>query len=140
MRDDFGVKLIAVIDRFHLILYEAKGLKIQSGPQEVDLPFSKHHKKEKHEGFFHKRSEPGGAFEPHTSPTEIDEINSAKIITEHLETIISKYHDLIILAGPKMLGHIRQHLNGALKQRLTKEINKDMVGQHKEDIERVVFS
>lgn len=139
MIDNFGLKLIAVIDRFHLILYEAKGLKIQSGPNSVELQFSKHHKKERHEGSFSKKSDPAGAFEPHTAPETIDEINSARLISHHLESIVPKYSELIILAGPKMLGHMRQNAGLMSKQKITKEINKDMVLHSKEEIEKMIF-
>ena len=139
MRNNIAIKLITVIDKDHLVLYEAQGLVVTNGPLNVDLPFTTHHKREKHDGNFYTKSHIGGGFEPHTNPKEIDKQYAARIITQHLGKIIDKYSALIIIAEPKMLGHIRHETSPQLKQKIVKEINKDMILAPKNIIEMEAF-
>ena len=144
MENDLGIKLIAVISSVEMILYEAKGIKIIRELEELPIVFEKHHhhKQEKTESHYQKKSTPGSLFEPHTVPKDIEYYEAAKKASEILEKKINNnldYKRLIIVAEPKMLGYIRKSISDNLKKILYKEIAKNLLGQDIHAIEQSVF-
>jgi len=144
MRDSFGLKLIAVINSVEMVLYEAKGIKVIKRLKDFPIVFEKHrhHKKEKTESHYQKKSTPGSLFEPYSAPKDIEYREAAKKVSEIMEKKINDnldYKKLIIVADPKMLGHIRQSVSKNLKNIIYKEIPKNLMGQDIYTIEQSVF-
>jgi len=144
MENNLGIKLIAVISSVEMILYEAKGIKILKELEKLPIVFEKHHhhKQEKTESHYQKKTTPGSLFEPRSAPKDIEYYEAAKKASVILENKISNnldYKRLIIVAEPKMLGYIRQSISNNLKKIIYKEITKNLVGQDIEDIQQSVF-
>lgn len=135
--------LIAVINSSKLILYVAKGIKIIKTLQNIPIVLESHHKHEKKDSLYQKKSGPGSLFEPHSSPKDLEHHEAAKQITKIIEKNINDNHDfnkLIMIAEPKMLGCIRQTISDNLKKIVIKEIAKNLVDQDIHAIEHAVFS
>lgn len=144
MKNDLGTELIAVINSLKMILYEAKGIKITKELEEFSIVLEKHHhhNQEKRESLYKKRSAPGSLFEPHSPPKDLEYQEAAHKASEILEKKINDHLDytkLIIVAEPKMLGHIRKTISNKLKKIIYKEVVKDLVGQEMHFIEKSVF-
>ena len=143
MRNDLGIELIAVINSVKVILYEAKGIKITKPLGELSIVLEKHHhKQEKAESHYQKRSAPGSLFEPHSSPKDLEYHEAAHNVSKILEEKINNnpdYTKLIIVAEPKMLGCLRKLISNKLKKIIYKEVVKDLVGQDMNFIEKSVF-
>src|SRR4051794_16958343 len=108
MRSSQQLKLIVVFNSFHLELYEADHEKIISGPEEVQLPFKKHPRERKNSGLSQRIPSHGGAFEPRTSPEELDHQDASKMISVYLEKKLrdtNEYKELIVIGDPKTLGY-----------------------------------
>lgn len=144
MKNGTQLKLVAVIDSLHMMLYDAQGIKITGKPEEISLmPEEHHHHREKSQSHYQNKSNPGSLFEPHTSLKDIEHKEAARSVAKHLDKIMQiphKYKELIIVAEPQMLGYVRQELNNNLKKMITKEVAKDLVHHKAEAIERAVFS
>ncbi|AFB21029.1 host attachment protein [Rickettsia canadensis] len=140
------LKLIAVIDSKHMMLYDAQGVKITTNkPLKLSLYLEEHHHhRKKRQSFYQNKSTPGSLFEPHTSLREIEHKEAAKSVIKHLEKIArndqAKYKELIIVAEPQILGCIRQELKNGLKKMITKEIAKGLVQHSVDAVERAVFA
>ena len=136
MTKNFGLKLVAIVDKNHVIFYEAEGLKIKSKINSIDL------QEDKHQGFLKKESDTGGYFHPHTDPKELDDQNAAKKITELLENMMQngKYKELLIACSPRMLGYVRQYASSHLKDKIVKEIDKDLVHETQSSVEKRIFA
>lgn len=144
MKTNFGIKLIAVISSIKLILYESKGIKIIKKLEELPIVFEKHHhhKQKKEESHYQKKSTPGSLFEPHSAPQDIEYYEAAQQASKFLKKKINNnadYKELVIVAGPKMLGYIRQSIDNNLKKIVYKEITKNLVNQDMRIIEQSVF-
>lgn len=138
-----NLKIIAVADSKKAILYEAQGLKIKNQIETFSLEGEDHRWREKAQGKFQKASGPASMFEPHTSPKELEHHDAARLLADRLGELFSKngdYKFLIIVAEPRMLGYIRQHLSDPLKKLLIKEVVKDLIHKDKSAIEHAVFS
>ena len=87
MKTDFGIKLIAVVNSIEMILYEAKGIKIIKELEKLPIVLEKrhHHKKEKTESHYQKKSTPGSLFEARSKPKDIEYYEAAKKVAEILE-------------------------------------------------------
>ncbi|AFE49281.1 host attachment protein [Rickettsia prowazekii] len=140
------LKLIAVIDSKHMMLYDALGIKITTNkPLKLTLDLEEHHHhREKRQSLYQNKSTPGSLFEPHTSLKDIEHKEAARSVIKHLEKVTTanqaKYKELIIIAEPKMLGCVRQELTSGLKKIVTKEIAKDLVQHNVDAVERAVFA
>lgn len=144
MENNLGIKLIAVISSVEMILYEAKGIKILKELEKLPIVFEKHHhhKQEKTESHYQKKTTPGSLFEPRSAPKDIEYYEAAKKASGILEKKINNnldYKRLIIVAEPKMLGYIRQSISNNLKKIIYKEITKNLIGQDIQDIQQSVF-
>ena len=67
---------------------------------------------------------------------------SSRKISTYIDHVINCNKDiksLIITAAPEMLGYIRQYLSNNTKKKVIKEINKDLIHNSVEEIERGVF-
>jgi len=145
MRNDLGIKLIAVINSLKLVLYEAKGIKITKTLEELPIVLEKHHhhKQERTQSHYYKKSTPESTFEPHSSPKDLEYQEAAKNASEILTKKINSnnnYKELIIVAESKMLGCVRQSINNHLKRIIHREIAKDLVGHDIQSIEQSIFS
>jgi protein required for attachment to host cells len=81
--------------------------------------------------------------DPHTSKKDIDLHGSSRAAIEHINQIFvsdSTYKELYIIASSKLLGHMRQMMNGNLKKLVTKEVNKDLIHHSTKDIEKAIFA
>ena len=136
-------KLIALVDSYHIILYEALDSQVTSGPTDPGLAFPHHNRPEKAHGSYNKSYGYNiSASDPHTMPKEVDQNNTARVICEHLETLLadpSDYDEFTLIAEPRMLGCMREHMSKNVKKKLTQEIHKDLMKGKKEDIESAVF-
>ena len=144
MKNDLGIKLIAVINSVTMILYEAKGVKISKKSEEIPIISEKHHHhtQEKSESHYQKKSLPGSLFDTHSPPKDLEYNEAAHQAYKILESKInnnSDYKKVIIVAEPKMLGYIRKLTGNGLKKIIEKEIAKDLVGQDMHFIEKSVF-
>lgn len=144
MHRNFYPKLIAITDSYHLNIYEAEGIKLTSGPNKIELDFTHHERHNKNHGSYDKISGHNlSESQPHHTPKEIDQEKSARIICEYLKKAFDEnedYHELIIAAEPRMLGHIRKHLSKKLKDKLSREVHKDLMDLDKDSIEKIIFS
>jgi len=142
MQSDRFLKLIVVADINNLKLFSARGLKILELLKDMTLESEVEHKKEKHDSLYQKKSAPRSRFEPHTSLKGIKYQESSRKISTHIDHVINCNKDiksLIITAAPEMLGYIRQYLSNNTKKKVIKEINKDLIHNSVEEIERGVF-
>ena len=143
MQGDKNLKLIVVADINNLKLFTAQGLKIIGLLDSIIIASGvNHHKNTKHDSLYQKKSAPGSCFEPHTSDKGIKYQESSHKISEHVHHIISANKDfksLIVIADPKMLGYIRHNLSSAIKKKVIKEINKDLINHSIAEIEYAVF-
>ena len=141
MQGDRFLKLIVVADINNLKLFTARGLKILGLLENMTLESEVDHKKENHDSLYQKKSAPRSRFEPHTSLKGIKyQESSRKIATiDHVINCNKDIKSLIITAAPKMLGYIRQYLSENTKKKVIKEINKDLIHNSVEEIERGVF-
>jgi protein required for attachment to host cells len=139
---NLGKKLIAIVDKQHVKFFEAEGIKITSKKSEIKLDIEKHKTQSKHQGSYHKNSEMGGFYDPHTDPKELEGRDSAKNILNHIEEILKEheYSEVILASSPKMLGYLRQSMKGNIKNKITKQIDKDLIHSDIEAIEKKVFA
>lgn len=104
-----------------------------------------HHNPEKHASSYRARGTRSHSFDPHTSAKDIDNNNTAKIVTDHLHNHVSaaqaeqKVYEIVITAEPKLLGNIRSHLKAdkLVQDLVIKEIDKDFIHEdidHLQDI------
>ena len=144
MENNLYMKLIVVANSIKLALYKAKGIKIIKDSEEFIVISEKHHhhNKDKIESHYQKKSAPRSLFEPQSSPKDIEYLEAAKKISEIIEQKINddkNCKELIIVADPKLLGFIRQSTNNNIKKLVSKEIQKNLVDQDINIIEKNVF-
>src|ERR1700722_8870043 len=136
-------KLIIVADSKHAKFYKAIGLKLKEAigmlhAQSLKAP---HKRQELRTGFYHKASTSSHFFDPHTEARNIERHEFCKEAINHLHTLYHQesYHEIIVVAEPKMLGEIRNNLSPELKKVISKEISKDLVHAKHHEIEELVF-
>lgn len=78
------------------------------------------------------------AYEPKTSPKELEIEKFAKILSEHLSQSHQKglFHRLYIFAEASFLGLLRQHLDDKTKHTIIAETPKDLTKHKIGDIEK----
>lgn len=142
MTINLGKKLIAVADKEHLKFFEAEGVKITGQKAAINLDIPKHKTQSRHQGSYHKNSEMGGFYDPHTDPKELEGRDSAKNIISHIEELLKgeKYSEVILASSPKMLGYLRKSMKSDIKNKISKEIDKDLIHSDIESIERRIFA
>lgn len=142
MTKNLGKKLIAIVDKENVICYEASGIKIKQKVSHTKLESAKHLKQSEQQGTSHKNSDLGGFFDPHTDPKELETKHSARSILTRIEEILKsgEYREVILASSPKILGKIRKQMAKSLKNKITKEINKDLVHSDMGAIEKNVFA
>jgi len=142
MNTNLGKKLIAIVDKQHVRLMEAEGIKITKQIENIDLDLVKHKTPSKHQGSYHKNSEMGGFYDPHTDHRELEGRDSAKNILQHIEHTLSegKYNSVILASSPKILGYLRQSMKATLKQKIVREIDKDLIHSDLASIEKKIFA
>lgn len=142
MTINLGKKLVAVGDKQNVKFFEADGIKITAKRAEIRLDTQKHKTQSKHQGAYHKNSEMGGFYDPHTDPKELEGRDSAKNILQHIEEALEegKYKEVILASSPKILGYLRQSMKASIKDKITKEIDKDLVHSDIEAIEKKIFA
>ncbi|NRB10640.1 MAG: host attachment protein [Rickettsiaceae bacterium] len=141
MKNNLGLKLIAVINVNTLKLYEAQGLKITKQIGDFNIAADTDHRQEKHQGFTKKKSVPGSFFDPHTQTKQIEQQESSKEASNQIASIYNKnneYKELIIVSEPQMLGFIRKE--NKLKDMITREVKKDLVNHDLSSIEKAIFA
>ena len=143
MQNHFGYKLVAVLDMNTLKLFKAEGLKITEGVGIFQLHENEERNVERHESLRINRSGLSAFHDPHTSKKDIDLNGSSRAAIEHINQIFvsdSTYKELYIIASSKLLGHMRQMMNGNLKKLVNKEVNKDLIHHSTKDIEKAIFA
>ena len=143
MQNHFGYKLVAVLDMNTLKLFKAEGLKITEGVGKFQLHENEERNVERHESLRINRSGLSAFHDPHTSKKDIDLNGSSRAAIDHINQIFvsdSTYKELYIIASSKLLGHMRQMMNGNLKKLVTKEVNKDLIHHSTKDIEKAIFA
>lgn len=136
-------KLVAVLDINTLILFKARGLKIIETIKRVSIHGSTNHKTEKHEGFKFQSKSQSSFYDPHSSPKDIEYIESSRKAAKEIELIISNDHSykgLVLVGDAKTLGHIRSALNKKLKSLVLKEVQKNMIKNSIKEITTAVFN
>ncbi|MBM2829805.1 MAG: hypothetical protein HW411_595 [Gammaproteobacteria bacterium] len=78
------------------------------------------------------------AKEANVNVRQQEAINFAKKIAEYVESARTHkgFDKLILIAAPEFLGILRKNLSAATKQRITREINKNIVQQDNESIRK----
>lgn len=66
------------------------------------------------------------AMERPTDPYEVEKTRFVTQLADHLEQQAGNYHALIIIAAPKALGDLRQQLAEHVKEKIQKEVAKDL--------------
>ena len=143
MQNNFGCKLVAVLDMNKLKLFKAEGLKITEEVGQFQLHSEEKQSIERHESLRGNKSGLSAFHDPHTSKKDIDFSNSSRAAVDHINHLFASdldYKELYIVASSKLLGHMRQMLHGNLKKRVTKEINKDLINHSIKDIEKAIFA
>jgi protein required for attachment to host cells len=135
-------RLIAVAGITKLALYIATGKKITTALPVIEIERDGSHRPQKHESHFRQKSNPASLYEPHTSPDEIEHIESARDISDEILKHLGGNHfvEIILIAEPRMLGFLRQHLAAPIKKLISREINKDYLRLTKEELEKAVFA
>jgi protein required for attachment to host cells len=142
MRNKLGSKLIAVLDINQLILFEAKGLKINKKIASFPIHSDTNHKTEKKEGFHGSSSCQSSFFDSHSEVKNIEYKESSKKAIFHIEEKLSadtKFSEIVLVSEAKMLGAMRSNLKNNLKKLVSKEVIKDLVNHSIAQIERAVF-
>lgn len=143
MQNHFGYKLVAVLDMNTLKLFKAEGLKITEEVGKFQLHKDEGRSVERHESLRGNKSGLSAFHDPHTSKKDIDLSDSSRAAIDHINHVFvsdSAYKELYIVASSKLMGHMRQMINGNLKKLVTKEINKDLINHSIKDIEKAIFS
>lgn len=138
-----GNKLIVVADAKQAEFYKAVGLKITHKENTLHLEdvVATHKRQDLKQGFNKKGSSPSHFFDPHTEADEIERKEFGRKLTNELNILCNKekYDELILIATPKILGEIRANLDKQLKNILTKEIAKELVGSDTVVLEQQIF-
>lgn len=140
-------KLVLVTDINHLKLYEANGLKITNillDSQISELITDGHDRHQHYQGHFSR----SGGSPSHCQDLQEESKNNeredtARFIIAYLEKLTQKWRDykeLIIVADPKNLGHLRHSFSKHLKALISKEVAKDLTHQDIQQIEKTVFA
>jgi protein required for attachment to host cells len=143
MQNNFGYKAVAVLDMNKMKLFKAEGLKITEEIGQFHLHDEEKSHPDKHENLRDSRFGLSAFHDPHTSKKDIDLSDSSRIAIGHINHLFasdSSYKELYIVADSKLLGHIRQTLNGNLKKLVAKEVNKDLINHSIKDIEKALFA
>ena len=61
-----------------------------------------------------------------TDPYEVEKTRFVTQLADYLEQQAGNYHALIIIAAPKALGDLRQQLAEHVKEKVQKEVAKDL--------------
>jgi hypothetical protein len=126
-----------------LKLFKAEGLKITEVVGKFQLHENEERNVERHESLKGNKSGLSAFHDPHTSKKDIDLSDSSRAAIDHINQIFvsdSAYKELYIIASSKLLGHMRQMINGNLKKLVTKEVNKDLINHTIMDIEKAIFA
>ncbi len=77
-------------------------------------------------------------YEPKLTPTEEEAIRFAKELAQELYKAFhaQKFEQLIIVAPPKFLGHLRNALDKNIKKVVSLEVSKDLVTEKPEEIRK----
>lgn len=78
-------------------------------------------------GMGHSSAGPGVSAVDQGDPQEQADLAFAKVVCERLESAAQsrKFDNLVICAGPHMLGLLRKHMSEPLRGTITEEISKD---------------
>jgi protein required for attachment to host cells len=136
-------KLIIIIDKNHLRLFEGIGFKITKQINEIQVEHKHPHPGLRQSFRGNSVSAAAHFFDPHTDADEVELEEHAKTIIEHLKAFYSQTNEFasaILVAAPKMLGLVRKNLDQKIKNIITKEIPKDLSYHDKTQIEKIVFA
>lgn len=88
--------------------------------------------------FDRSRDEGRHAMEPDTDPKRVEKEKFAYRVAELLEQGLNdgRYGELLLVAEPRMLGHLREALPKRVRERITKEIDRDLTGLPHPDLEK----
>lgn len=80
-------------------------------------------------GHYDTSSHAGGSYAQHTDPKDVKIDQFALEIDKWLAQgrTHQQYEQLVIIAPPKMIGHLSQHLNKNVEKLITQYIQKDLV-------------
>ena len=127
MNNSFGFKLIAVLDINTLILFKAQGLQIIETIKRISIHSNINHKTEKHEGFKSQSKTQSSFYDPHSSPKDIEYIESSRTAAKEIESVISNdnsYKSLILVGNAKILSYTSKALSKKSKALILKKIQK----------------
>lgn len=142
MHSKVGKKLIAVAGINKLLIFQAKNGKISHQIADIDLPFDRSNRPEKHESRFGQKATPDSLFDPRTTPEELERAKAAKAVSDEIENLIKEGHQepIILVAEPRTLGFLRKHLSEAILKQIEREIIKDLLRYTQQELEEAVFS
>lgn len=120
-------KLVAVAGITRLRLFIAEKHHFTETLPEIAIERDKTHRLSHSENHYHQKVQPDSSFEPHTTPEEIEHMESAKDISKELLAVIKakNIQEVIVVAEPRMLGFLRKHLDPSIKKLIIDEIGKD---------------
>lgn len=76
------------------------------------------------------------SYESKSDPHELEVIKFVKEIGHHLLQKKGEFSSLYVIAGPKLLGLLREHIDPQIHKLIVKEVAKDLVKSSKADIEQ----
>ena len=125
MHQKSELQLIIVVNSAKMELYEAEKNKITRKIQEDKLHLEHHHHHTKNKA-------------------QLEGEEAAKEAVKYLEQLLNgggsnKYNEVILIAEAQMLGKLRKLFSNNLKQIITKEFTKDLVGHDINSIESTAF-
>ena len=87
---------------------------------------------------FDSRGEGRHAMEPRTTQQRHEAMRFAKRLADELERAASQFDTLTIIASPELLGLLRKELHTTVRQRLTREIAKNLAKASPDEIHRLL--
>ncbi len=142
-------KLISVIDSQEANFYWAEGFKIKAEDEKLLMEKSTpmHDVQQLRQGMHsggvgrHSTQIPSHFFDPKHTKKESEQIEFGKKIADHLLKLKreKKYDELILVAGAKMLGSVRESLNKEVSSIISKEIPKELCKLNSAELEKHIF-
>lgn len=123
-------KAIVLTDSKYCRIYKAIGLNIVKllDSIEYNSVVSAHKRQDLRTGFYQKSSTPSHFFDPPSDSESLDREAFCKEVIRILVLLDNKHKftSIILIADPRFLGVIRQHLSKTISSKVIKEINKDL--------------
>lgn len=137
-------RFILLADAHKALFLETDGLKISNvlGRHSIEELGITHNRPENKEGLNYKTSAGSHFFDPHSDAKEVERSQFAHKIGAMASEVVwnEKYDEVFIVAEPKMLGELKSHLTDFTRERVTKEISKNLLKEDLDKIQATIFA